>query len=329
MKVLIASRWFSRRIPQLQTMIPDDVQIIAPQKGTEEELIQLVPDAEVIVCVTLSPEVAQAARRLKLVQKTGAGVDGISFDALQDDVYVANTSGANPVPMAEGAVALVLALAKQIVRRHTLFPQDNDSTERGVELRGKNAGIVGLGHIGLEVARLLKAFEMNILAIKRNPKDTSALTFTPTFLGGPDDLDPLLRESDFVIITVALTPETRGLIGERELRLMKPTAYLVNIARAGILQEEPLYRALNEGWIAGAALDVWWPPHWWNPQWRARAGRGPAYPIWELPNVIATPHNIGSSDRRSDAGLQIIAENIRRIADGKPPINQVDKTLQY
>ena len=328
MNVLIASRRFSSMSSILQAMIPDDVQIIIPKEGTEEELIQLAPDAEVIVCVTLSPEVAQAARRLKLVQKTGAGVDGIPFDVLKNDVYVANTSGANPVPLAEGAVALVLALAKQIVRRHHLFPQGDSTTRRGVELRGKNAGIVGLGHIGLKVARLLKAFEMKILAIKRHPKEILKTQLSLDFLGGPDDLDYLLKESDFVIVTVPLTLETRGMIGEREFRLMKPTAYLVNVARADIIQEEPLYRALKEGWIAGAALDVWWPPHWWDPGWNP-SGRTPDYPIWELPNVIATPHNIGSSDMRSDAGLNIIAENIRRITEGKPPINQVDKKLQY
>jgi phosphoglycerate dehydrogenase-like enzyme len=225
-------------------------------------------------------------------------------------------------------VALVLALAKQIVRRHNLFPQGNNATRRGVALRGKSAGIIGLGHIGLEVARLLKAFEMKLLAIKRYPKNPLKTQLNLDFLGGPGDLDYLLQESDFVIITVALTPETRGIIGDRELHLMKPTAHIVNVARADILQEEPLYRALKEGWIAGAALDVWWPPHWWSPDWNPN-GRTPDYPIWKLPNVIATPHNIGSSDTRSDASLRIIAENIRRITEGKSPINQVDKKLQY
>ena len=172
MKVLIASPRSSSVSSTLNKMIPDDIQIIFPEKGTKEELIQLASDADVIVCVTLSKEVAQAARRLKLVQKTGAGVDGIPFDVLRNEVLVANTSGANPVPLAEGTVALVLALAKQIVRRHNLFPQGDNATRTGVELRGKNAGIIGLGHIGMEVARLLKAFEMKILAIKRDPKDT-------------------------------------------------------------------------------------------------------------------------------------------------------------
>ncbi len=328
MKVLVASPRYSSMSSTLQKMIPDNIQIMFPEKGTTEELMQLVADADVVVCTTLSKEVAQAARRLKLVQKTGAGVDGIAFDALGNEVLVANTSGANPVPLAEGTVALVLALAKKIVRRNNLFPQGDSTTNKSIELRGKNAGIIGLGNIGMEVARLLKAFEMKTLAIKRNPRDTSQLRFTPNFLGGRDDLDYVLRESDFLVITAALTPETRGMIGERELHLMKPTAYIVNVARARIIQEEPLYRALKEEWIAGAALDVWWPPHWWDTAWNP-TGQTPDYQIWKLPNVIATPHNIGSTDVRSEAAIRIIAENIRRVAEGRPPTNQVDRVLQY
>jgi phosphoglycerate dehydrogenase-like enzyme len=328
MKVLIASTRFSGRSSTLQEMVPEGVQIIVPEEWTTERLISLARDVDVIVCVHLAAEVAQAARRLKLVQKTGAGVDAIPFDVLRDEVFVANTSGSNPVPLAEGAVALVLALAKKIVRRHNLFPHGDSESRRGIELRGKNAGIIGLGHIGAEVARLLKAFEMKLYAVKRHPDDSLKSQLTLEFLGGPDGLDHLLRESDFIVVTVPSTPETRGMIGERELRLMKSTAYIVNVARAAIIQEEPLYRALTEGWIAGAAIDVWWPPHWWDPQWNPH-GKTAKYPIWKLPNVIATPHNIVSSDIQSDAALHIIAENICRIAEGRVPINQVDKELQY
>jgi phosphoglycerate dehydrogenase-like enzyme len=328
MKVLFVSRRASDMVSRLRTLLPDEVQMIVPKHNTEEELIRLARDVEIIVCVRLASAVARAATQLKLVQKTGAGVDAIPFEVLGPEVYVANTSGANPGPLAEGTVALVLALAKHIVRRHTLFPKTEKDIRRSIELRGKTAGILGLGHIGIEVARLLKAFKMKLIAVKRRPTDQFKTQLDLEFLGGPSDLDHLLRESDFLIITIPLTPETRGLIGERELRLMKPTAYLINVARAGIVQEAPLYRALHEQWIAGAALDVWWPPHWWDGTWIPQ-GHTPALPFWTLPNVIATPHNIGSSDIRSDARLRIIAENIRRTVEGRPPINQVNKTLQY
>jgi phosphoglycerate dehydrogenase-like enzyme len=119
------------------------------------------------------------------------------------------------------------------------------------------------------------------------------------------------------------------MIGEREIRLMKPTAFIVNVARAAIIQEEPLYRALEEGRIAGAALDVWWKPHWWDPFWNPEGMDASRFPFWELPNVICTPHNIGSTDSHSEAGLEIMVENILRVRDGRPLINPVDKMLRY
>jgi phosphoglycerate dehydrogenase-like enzyme len=315
-------------VSQLQEMVPTDIELVIPKTADEEELINLASDVEVIVCVRLSIKVAQAAKHLRFIQKTGAGVDAIPFNVLGDEVLVANTSGANPVPLAEGVVALLLALAKQIVQRHTSFTAGKIDQGQGVELRGKKVGIIGLGHIGEEVARLLQGFEMQILALKRHPTDTLNTHLNLDFLGGSKDLDFLLQKSDFVVVTVPLTPETRGMIGEHELGLMKPTAYIINVARAAIIQEKPLFRALKEKRIAGAALDVWWPPHWWDSKWN-RNGMSPQYRFWELPNVIATPHSIGSSDKRSKTALRIIAENITRVAKGQPPINQVNKNLQY
>jgi phosphoglycerate dehydrogenase-like enzyme len=334
MKVLLAFSQillsqYSSTFSSFTSMFPAGIQIIIPKKGTEEELVQLAADVDVILCITLSEKVALAAKNLKLVQKIGAGVDDIPFVALKmrKEVAVANTSGANPTPLAEGAVALVLAVAKHIVRRHNLFPQEDSTTRVGVELRGKNAGIIGIGHVGMEVARFLKAFDMKIYATKRDPKDTLDLKFIPDFLGGPSDLDHVLRESDFLVITAPLTPETRGLIGERELHLMKRTAYIVNVGRGPIIQEEPLYRALKEGWIAGAGLDVWWSEPWWDTS--AKSSQTQPYEFWKLPNVIATPHNIAQTDAGMDAELGLAVENIRRVSEGKPAINEVNKDLQY
>lgn len=329
MKVLLASPQLGRRLNKLKDMVPDNIEIILPETELEDELLLLARDVEVIVCVHLSAKVVQSAKRLKFIQKIGAGVDAIPFDALRNDVIVANTSGANPRPLAEGTVALILALAKRIVQRHEDFKQGKRDSKRGIELRGKNVGIIGFGHIGVEVAKLLKVFGVKILALKRHPTKVLNPPFDIEFIGGPDELDYLLRESDFVVVTVPLTPETRGLIGERELRLMKSTAYIINVARAAIIDENSLYKALIENWIAGAALDVWWTPHWWDPSWNSRGEPPSKNPIWLLSNVIATPHNIVSTDTQSKASQQIIAENILRLSQGKIPLNQVDKVLHY
>ena len=233
------------------------------------------------------------------------------------------------MPLAEGAISLLLTLAKRVVQRNNAFPEIYRG--RGTELRGKKVGIIGIGHIGIEIDKRLRAFEMKILALKRRKSVDLLEKLKLDFLGGPEDLNFILSESDFIIVIVPLTPATRGMIGERELKLMKPSAYIINVARAGIIEEEPLYQALKENRIAGAALDVWWVPHWWDPSWKPELNKPSKFPFWELPNVITTPHNIGYVDftKYSEKPVRIMAENIRNIAEGRPPINLVDKEHQY
>ncbi len=268
------------------------------------------------------------APKLRLLQKTGAGVDDMPFEALKPDTYIANTSGSNPLPLAEGAVALVLALAKRVVPRHLDF-QTRKSNKPGVMFHGKTAGVLGMGSIGTEVAKMLKALGMNVIAIRRAPDEKLRSELGLEWIGSKDDLDRLMAESDFLVVTIPLTPETQGLIGEHEIRLMKKGSYVVNVARAAIVQEKPLYEALKDGHLAGAAIDVWWQPHFWDPLWNTEGNPASAYPFWELDNVICTPHNIVSTDEQTDASLEIIVDNIIRTRDGKPPINQVDKQLRY
>ena len=325
MKVLVVNPGLAERIRE---RLPEDVEVVAPEEGTDDELAGLAGDVEVIVATRLSPGVARAAPRLRLLQKTGAGVDDMPFEALREETWVANTSGSDPVPLAEGAVALVLALAKKVVPRHRGFLEGR-GVGRGVLLRGRKAGVVGYGSIGREVGRLLACMGVGVLAVKRSVEPGLAEKMGVEYLGTPEDLTHVISESDFVVVTAPLTPETRGMIGEAELRAMKPTAYLVNVARAAIIEEEPLYRALSEGWIAGAALDVWWTPHFWDPLWNPEGVPPSRYPFWELPNVVCTPHSIVSTDGRSDAGLNLMVENILRVKRGEPPINQVDKRLRY
>lgn len=325
MKVLVINPGLGRRI---KSFLPGQVEVIVPERGDDAELIKLARDVEVIIATRLSPEVAEVAASLKLLQKTGAGVDDMPFQSLNENVWVSNTSGSNPYPLAEGAVALTLTLAKKIPQRNRNFINGRTG-ERGVLLKGKKAGIIGFGSIGKEVAKTLKAFDMKVLGVKRHTDDKLAREMQLDFLGTQKDLMYLLSESDFVIITVPLTPETRGMIGQDEIDAMKTSAYIVNVARAAVIQEEPLYRALVESRIAGAALDVWWTPHWWDNLWNPEC-KGPSkYPFWEMPNVICIPHEIGFTDSESEEGVKIMVENIIRVKEGKPPINKVDKNLRY
>jgi phosphoglycerate dehydrogenase-like enzyme len=336
LKVLVVSRSLLSRgsvdpLAELKGMVSGDVEFVVPETFSEDELVRLTVDVDVIVGGGVSGRVVRSAERLRLIQTTGAGANHIPFDLFEDrDVFVANTSGANALRVAEGAFALVMALAKRIVVRHNKLQEGVAYRERSVVLRGKTLGILGLGSIGMEVARMGLAFGMRVEAIKRNPSKGSG-ELDLDFLGGPGDLERVLKVSDFVVVSLPLTPETEGLIGERELRVMKGSAFLVNIGRAEIVEEEPLYKALKEGWIAGAGLDVWYYEYWSDPAWRKKGGEAEPsrFPIHRLENVVATPHFVGSGEGRPQEMLEVIAENISRIARGENPIRQVDRKLRY
>ena len=325
MKVLVVYKGLAERI---KARLPDDIEVVYPEVGTDEELIALAKDVEVIVSTRLSPVVAENAPKLKLLQKTGAGVDDMPFDALKEETYMANTSGSNPVPLAEGAVALVMALAKRIVPRHKTFMGGREGT-RGVLVTGKTAGVLGMGAIGSEVAKRLKALGMKVIGLRRERNEELRKELGIDWLGGVDELDHIMKESDFLVVTVPLTPDTEGMLGEHEFSLMKEGSYVVNVARAAIIQEKPLYDVLKSGKLAGAGIDVWWQPHFWDTLWNVEDKPASKYPYWELDNVICIAHQIGSSDSQSDASLGIMVENIIRTRDGLPPVNQVDKKLRY
>ncbi len=318
MKVLVVYKGLAQRIKE---RLPEDIEVVYPETGTDEELVELAKDVEVIVSTRLSPVVAESAPKLKLLHD-------MPFDVLKEHTYMANTSGSNPVPLAEGAVSLVWALAKRIVPRHLSFQTGREST-RGILLMGKTAGVLGMGAIGTEVATRLKAMGMKVMGLRRERNEELREELGIDWLGGVDELDHLMSESDFLIVTVPLTPDTEGMVGEHELGLMKEGSYVVSVARAMIIQEKPLYDALKSGKLAGAGIDVWWQPHFWDPLWNVDDKPASEYPYWELDNVICIAHQIGSSDSQSDASLKIMVENILRIREGKEPINMVDKDLRY
>jgi phosphoglycerate dehydrogenase-like enzyme len=184
------------------------------------------------------------------------------------------------------------------------------------ELAGKTLGILGYGRIGQAVARRARAFDMKVCAIRRNvrrPTDDDL-----AFLGGADAIDEVIGRSDYVLLSMPASPDTIGFMDRRRLSLMKSTAFLVNVARAEIVDERALYEALAARRMAGAALDVWY-------RYPREAGLTfPATcPFHELPNVLMTPHVSGWTDGMLEARAKLIAENIRRVAVGETPLNLV------
>jgi phosphoglycerate dehydrogenase-like enzyme len=297
------------------TLVADDEVGILPR----------LADADVLVSMGFTREMAAAGPRLRLVQVPGAGLDRIDRAALGPDVRLANVFG-HEAGIAEYVIGAMIALTRSFARLDAKLRQGTWESQWAVgvpapplwsELTGKTLGILGFGHIGEALARRARAFDMTVCAIRRRaqpePPDGVA------FVGGPERLDDVLRQADYLAITLSLSGETRGMIDERRLGLMKRSAYLINVARAEIVDEAALHRALADGAIAGAALDAWY-------RYPTAAGATlPAtQPFHALDTVIMTPHVSGWTEGMLEARARLIAENIERTARGAPPLNAVD-----
>jgi phosphoglycerate dehydrogenase-like enzyme len=288
----------------------------------ETEIVSHLADIDVLVTMVLTPEMGRAATRLKLVQVPGAGLDRIERSALPTGTWLANVYG-HENGIAEYVIGAMLVLTREFARVDAALRQGDWQSQWAIgvppppvwpELTGKTIGVLGYGRIGQAVARRARAFDMNVCAmrrdVRRSVEDNLAL------LVGPEGTDEVVRRSDYVVVSMPASPETVGLIDRRRLGLMKPSAFLVNVARAEIVDEDALYEALAGRSIAGAALDVWYRYP------RVDGATPPATrPFHDLPNVLMTPHVSGWTDGMLDARVKLIAENIRRVAHGETPLN--------
>lgn len=260
----------------------------------------------------------EAAPHLRWIQLTSAGADRLlNSGFVEQGITVTTVSGLHATPIGEHVLCTMLMWAKGMPR--AMRAQVNHEWARfaPAELYGATVGIVGIGHIGAEVGRLAKAFGCRVIATKRSATAATSASYADEVLP-PSQLDRVLRESDYLVLSVPLTPETRGMIGEPQLRAMKPSALLVNIARGPVTVEADLLRALQEGWIAGAALDVF-----------EREPLPPEHPFWAMENVILTPHISGGTERYNQRAVEIFARNLRRYLAGEPLENVVDPARGY
>ncbi|MFM5981939.1 MAG: D-2-hydroxyacid dehydrogenase [Sphaerospermopsis kisseleviana] len=260
--------------------------------------------------------VLYAAPSLRWHHAPNAGVNHILTPKyLERDLILTNGAGVHGIPIAEFVITYLLAYSKRLPSLYKL--QNEHDWQRGLpiqELFEKTLLIIGAGGIGQEIAVRAKAFGMRIFGSCRHPKPL------PNFdkVVGANDWKELLPAADFVVIATPLTAETKGIIDVETLRLFRPDSYLINIARGAIVDESALIQALQEGWIAGAALDtVFIEPL-------------PAEsPLWTLPNVFITPHCSGNSPRVKERTLALFLDNFTRYRQGKPLRNVVDKTAGY
>ncbi len=286
----------------------------AEEKGdssASQKMDAILSETEIIFGFPPPRNLIARAPKLKWVQTPLAGVDAFLVpDIISSQVVLTNSRGIG-IRVAETALLLTLMLAKKTLvfdryRKEKLWKKEIPDL-----LESKTMGILGLGVIGSEIAHLARAFHMKVMAVesRRRRRSDAVDIFLP-----PSRLPELLARSDYVVSALPLNRETRGIIGEKQLKLMKPTAYLINISRGGIIDEEALIRALKENRIAGAGLDVF-----------TEEPLPPGSPFWDLPNVVLTPHISG---QRPDYDLQatrLFCKNLRRYLKGQKLLNLVDK----
>ena len=278
-----------------------------------QTLTAQMTDVDVLIIGShrITADVIAAAPRLRLLQQHGRGVDSVDrHAATQAGVQVANVPGGNGVAVAELCLTLIFCLAKRVNRMPAAIACRLTGVPAGMEVAGKTLAIIGLGNTGTELAKRAHALGMDVIAVRARPEAGGSPGVREVF--GPADLKHVLSQADFVCLLATLTDETRGLIGEAELAVMKPTAYLVNAARGALVQYEALLHALRSKMIAGAAFDTFW-----------SEPADPADPILAEEGFMLSPHVGGFSDVSIDFVTSVVAENLRRLASGEELLNAV------
>ncbi len=255
---------------------------------------------------------------LAWIHSASAGIERVATDAVRArGITVTNARGVFSRPIAEYVVMMLLAVGHRLPQLLELQRERTWQPLRGTELGGITVAIVGYGSIGADVAALLGPFGTRILATRRRP-ELGAPGHPNVEVFGDGDLEHVLGESDAVVLAAPLTPETAGMIGVAQLQAMRESAWIINIARGRLIDENALRRALEGGWIGGAVLDVF------------NEEPLPAdSPLYAVPNLIVTPHTSWSSDRVTERGIELFTDNLRRYLAGEPLRNVVDLEAGY
>ncbi len=332
--VLLTMQFPEELRERIRVISPDINLSYAPLKKDESLPQSTMAETEVLYTWSALPN-PEEAPKLRWVQFHSAGIDHFAGRPLLDsDVALTTTSGIHAVPIAEYVMSSILAWAHRMPRildyqREGVWPGRRWEKFVPQELRGATIGIVGYGSIGREVARLAKAFGMQVLATKRDPRRVVDEGYRLSGTGDPDGELPdriypaaatrsMLPECDYVVVCAPLTDKSRHLIDRDALKTIKPTAYLLNVSRGALVDEGALVEALEKGWIAGAGLDVY------------EIEPLPAdSPLWQLDNVILSPHISGFTPEYDRRAINLFVNNLRRYLEKQPLLNVVNRELGY
>ena len=257
-------------------------------------------------------ELMEQADRLRLIQQCGAGLEGVDLEAAgSGNIWVANVPtdiSGNADSVAEGVIYLMIGLSRDFRGMAKSLANGKMGEPQGRALSGRTVGVVGLGGIGRALIKRLKAYDVHLIGIKRREPERAGKDLGLEWAGGPGEFTKLLEMSDYVVLCLPLTPESRNLMDRAAFSCMKRTAFLINVSRGGLVVRDALLEALASGLIAGAGLDVFWeePPD-------------PNDPIFQY-NVLATPHIAGSTDVSMRGIADVVAENIQRLEKGLEPL---------
>jgi D-3-phosphoglycerate dehydrogenase / 2-oxoglutarate reductase len=308
--VLVTDYTWPSTEPEAQVLASVDARLLIAKTGSEEELLALVPQADAILtCFARVPSsVIRAGKKLQVVGRYGIGVDNIDVDeATRLGIPVTNVPAYCLDEVAEHALALLFSCARKVTHYHVDVQRGNWSLQGGMpmyRIRGRTLGILGFGKIGQTLASKSQSLGMNLIAYDPYMSAEAVQQHGVTLVS----LEEIFAQSDFLSIHTPLTPDTEQLINRDNLRLMKPTSYVINTSRGAVIDQEALLEALLEEWIAGAALDVFVPE-------RPSAD----HPLLAHPNLIATPH-VAFYSEESVVELEIkAAENVAAILSGQKP----------
>jgi phosphoglycerate dehydrogenase-like enzyme len=327
---ILSARYRARDLERIRAAAPGARLVTVSVEGLADGPVE---DVEVMLRGWLSSDafdrLLARAPRLAWVHSATSGVErALTPAALQRGLVVTNARGVFSRPIAEYVLMMILAVSRRLPQLLELQRERTWQPLEGTELRDVTVGIVGLGSIGRAVGALATAFGCRVVAVRRRPDDGAApssgdedRSFGEVMLdrvGGPETLPELLGESDFIVLAAPLTPQTEDMIDDARLAMVKPGAWLINVARGRLIDERALLRALRDGPPGGAILDTF-----------RDEPLPPMSSFYDLPNVIVTPHTAWSSGRVLDRSVELFCDNLRRFAAGEPLLNVVDPAAGY
>lgn len=297
--------------------IDPGIELVVCSSTQLQEVSRHMEDADVLAGILRSIPQIHDLKNLKWIHPFSAGVDWVLTPEVKDsNVLVGNCSGIHATPIAEHVLGVLLVFTRRFYdtfenQRRKVWERQRGATE----LKGKTVLIAGLGNIGKEVARVVSCVGARVTALDRKGQEKPA---SVEMLYSDEQWADALGVADFVVLALPLTVETRHLFDMEKFRIMKKTAVLVNVARGGLVHEQELIRALQEDIIAGAALDV-----------MEEEPLPQESPLWEMKNVVITPHHSGISEKYMERAVAVFCENLKAYLEGKRLPNQVDKQKGY